>query len=142
MRTTIKATINDGERYYDDNFEGLSVAGTYTNELVSVDGCDSTITLILQVGTGIAMNNVNLTDLVLVPNPVKAEDVFLVQTDFITEEMAGLKVEVFDALGQRVSVFEPTVYPIAIDAMSVRGVYLVRITSGNGNIYQSKIVVK
>ena len=142
LRTTIKATINDGERYYDDNFEGLSVAGTYTNELVSVDGCDSTITLILQVGTGIAMNNVNLTDLVLVPNPVKADNAFLVQTDFTTEEMLGLMVEVFDAVGQRVYVSEPTVYPIAIDALSVRGVYLVRITSGNGNIYQSKIVVK
>ena len=142
LRTTINATIKDGERYYDDNFEGLSVAGTYTNELVSVDGCDSTITLILEVGTGIAMNNVNLTELVLVPNPVKADNAFLVQTDFTTEEMLGLMVEVFDAVGQRVYVSEPTVYPIAIDALSVRGVYLVRITSGNGNIYQSKIVVK
>jgi hypothetical protein len=56
--------------------------------------------------------------------------------------MLGLMVEVFDAVGQRVYVSEPTVYPIAIDALSVRGVYLVRITSGNGNIYQSKIVVK
>ena len=142
LRTTINATIKDGERYYDDNFEGLSVAGTYTNELVSVDGCDSTITLILEVETGIAINNVNMIDLVLVPNPVKAEDVFLVQTDFTTEEMSGLVVEMFDAIGQCVYTSEPTIYPIAIEALSVRGVYLVRITSGSGNIYQSKIVVK
>jgi hypothetical protein len=51
-------------------------------------------------------------------------------------------VEVFNAVGQRVIVDTPTVYPVEINGLSERGVYIVRIVTGDGNVYQGKVVVQ
>jgi hypothetical protein len=144
LRSTIYKNIAEGESYSDENFLGLTVAGTYTTPyLESVDGCDSTITLVLTVGdVGVAVDNIMANDLVLVPNPVKVDGKLFVQYNFTKEDRNGLIVEVFNSVGQLVYVEEPTVYPIIVDGLSQRGVYLVRITSGNGGVYQSKIVVE
>ena len=144
LRTTIRRNIAEGESYSDENFVGLTVAGTYTTPyLESVDGCDSTITLILTVGdVSVAVDNVVANDLILVPNPVKIDGKLYVQSNFTKEDRNGLVVEVFNSIGQLVYVEEPTAYPIIIEGLNQRGVYLVRITSGRGNIYQSKVVVE
>jgi hypothetical protein len=52
LRKTITDTICAGEVYNENGFENLSGTGTYTLELTSVDGCDSTLTLNLTVLTG------------------------------------------------------------------------------------------
>jgi hypothetical protein len=145
-RKTINATIVKGNRYNDNGFVGLSEAGTYTLPLKSkVGDCDSTITLNLRVvddSTQVAVGNVSAMDLVLVPNPVKSGNTLYVNAEFTKEQTNGLVVEVFNAVGQRVYIDEPYIYPIEITGLIQRGVYLVRITTGDGKLYQSKVVVE
>jgi hypothetical protein len=145
-RKTINATIVKGDRYNDNGFVGLSEAGTYTLPLKSkVGDCDSTITLNLRVvddSTQVAVGNVSAMDLVLVPNPVKSGNTLYVNAEFTKEQTNGLVVEVFNAVGQRVYIDEPYIYPIEITGLIQRGVYLVRITTGDGKLYQSKVVVE
>jgi chitodextrinase len=145
-RKTINATIVKGNRYNDNGFVGLSEAGTYTLPLKSkVGDCDSTITLNLRVvddSTQVAVGNVSAMDLVLVPNPVKSGNTLYVNAEFTKEQTSGLVVEVFNAVGQRVYIDEPYIYPIEITGLIQRGVYLVRITTGDGKMYQSKVVVE
>ncbi len=52
FRQTLEATICAGEVYNENGFENLGTTGVYTQELKSVDGCDSTITLNLTVLSG------------------------------------------------------------------------------------------
>jgi hypothetical protein len=144
-RTTLNVTIFEGETYNENGFVGLSEAGTYTLPLKSkVGDCDSTITLNLKVidPTQVAIGNVNTVDLTLVPNPVESGNTLFVNAEFTKEQTEGLLVEVFNAVGQRVYSDEPSIYPIEINTLTQRGVYLVRITTGNGNVYQGKVVVK
>ena len=65
---------------------------------------------------------------------------------FLTKEIAvGVDLSYNNynrSVGQRVYSDEPSIYPIEINTLTQRGVYLVRITAGNGNIYQGKVVVK
>ena len=144
-RTTLNVTIFEGETYSENGFIGLKESGTYTLPLKSkVGDCDSTITLNLKVidPTEVAIGNVNSVDLTLVPNPVELGNILFVNAEFTKEQTEGLLVEVFNAVGQKVYSDEPSVYPIEINGLSQRGVYLVRITTGNGNVYQGKVVVK
>ncbi len=143
LRQTIKAHIEEGETYNENGFVGLSVAGTYTLPLTSVDGCDSTVTLILTVGsTGVAVDNLMSREIVLAPNPVNATQTLFVNAEFTADEMNGLVVEVFNAIGQRVYADKPAIYPIEIKGLTQQGVYMVRITAGNGNVYKGKVIVE
>ena len=144
LRQTINATIIEGEQYNDNGFVGLTIAGTYTLPLTSVDGCDSTVTLVLDVidESEVGLDNLSATSLVLAPNPVKANETLFINADFTAEEAEGLVVEVFNAVGQLVYSERPTIYPIAIEGLTHRGVYLVRITTGNGQVLQGKAIVE
>ena len=123
----------------------MSESGEYTLPLKSTVGdCDSTITLNLKVidPTEVAIGNVNTVDLILVPNPIESGNTLFVNAEFTKEQTEGLLVEVFNAIGQKVYGDKPYVYPIEINGLTQRGVYLVRITAGNGKVYQGKVVVK
>jgi hypothetical protein len=197
-RQTIDATICAGEVYNENGFNNLTTTGVYKNELKSVDGCDSTITLNLTVlsgdttrveftittddlpyeyqglyfdkttnpGTyvdtivvetenceeiiihtliveqGVAVDNVNSYDLIMVPNPVTVNGTLYINAEFTPEERDGLVVEVFNAIGQRVYVEYPSIYPIEITGLAERGMYVVRIIAGNGKAYTGKIIVE
>lgn len=197
-RQTIEATICAGEVYNENGFENLRTTGVYKNELKSVEGCDSTITLNLTVlsgdttrveftittddlpyeyqglyfdkttkpGTyvdtivietenceeviihtliveqGVAVDNVNSYDLIMVPNPVTVNGTLYINAEFTPEERDGLVVEVFNAIGQRVYVEYPSIYPIEITGLAERGMYVVRIIAGDGKAYTGKIIVE
>ena len=198
-RKTISAVIKEGQSYNENGFVGLTKQNTYTLPLISVDGCDSTLTLNLTVlsadttrvtteittndlpfeyetlyydentqpGTYIdtldimnedgskyviihtlivhlydAVDNISVNDLILLPNPVNVNNTLLVSAEFTSEESIGLYVEVFNAVGQRVYVDTPSVYPIQISGLSECGIYMVRITTGTGKLYHGKVVVK
>jgi hypothetical protein len=197
-RQAIEATICAGEVYNENGFTNLSSTGVYTQDLKSVDGCDSTITLNLTVlsgdttrvefkittddlpyeykglyydkstrpGTyvdtivvetenceeviihtlvvdpGVSVDNVNSSDLVMVPNPVAVNGTLYINAEFTAEERDGMVVEVFNAIGQRVYVEYPSIYPIEVTGLSERGMYIVRIIAGNGKSYQGKIIVE
>lgn len=197
-RQTIDATICAGEVYNENGFNNLTTTGVYKNELKSVDGCDSTITLnltvlsgdttrveftittddlpyeyqglyfdkttypgiyvdtivvetenceeiiihTLVVEQGVAVDNVNSHDLIMVPNPVAVNGTLYINAEFTPEERDGLVVEVFNAIGQRVYVEYPSIYPIEVTGLAERGMYIVRIVAGDGRSYIGKIIVE
>ena len=65
-----------------------------------------------------------------------------IDNEFTAEEQNGLVVEVFDILAQRVYADVSMNYPIAIEGLTQAGVYVVRITTGIGTIYQGKVLVE
>ena len=87
-----------------------------------------------------AIDNVMIKDLVMVPNPLRANQTLYILNDFTIEERIGLYVEVFDAKGQRVLIDEPRNYPITIDYLDQSGIYVVRIITGTGTVYTGKIL--
>lgn len=125
---------------YEFGEQTLTKAGNYREVFVSSAGCDSVVNLTLVVGT--AIENIHSMPLVIVPNPVKVSGSFVIQTDATNHLCEGMVVEIFNAIGQRVYTIEPTQYPITIEAIPTRGVYLVRLTTADGSIYQSKLIVE
>lgn len=124
---------------YEFGEQTLTKAGTYREVFVSSVGCDSIVNLTLEVGTGIDI--VYASQLVIVPNPIHAGQTF--HLNFNSQlSIINSRVEIFNAIGQRVYAVEPTQYPIVIEAIPTRGVYLVRLTMPDGSIYQSKLVVE
>ena len=91
--TTINATINAGETYAEFGFNE-SEAGTYVQNLQSINGCDSTITLVLSVNSSLL--DIEETEISLYPNPTKSE---------ITFSQAIEKVEVIDLTGKAILTF-------------------------------------
>ncbi len=118
-------------------------AGTYTETIeVVAENCKDVIVHTLVVEMADAVENVEAMDLVLVPNPVKVNNTLYVEAEFTVNERKGMLVEVFNAVGQLVIEDTPEVYPVAIKGLSERGVYIVRIITGEGNVYQGKVIVQ
>ena len=131
-------TINEGEQL---EFAGeiYTEAGIYHIDRVLDTVCQN-ITLYLIVET--ALEDVNVTDLVIVPNPIRVDDNAVVEYDWSVEEQEGLRVEIINSLGQRVDVFEPKSYPIVLPRVGGAGIYYVRITTGVGSVYVGKLIVE
>jgi hypothetical protein len=131
-------TIKEGE-YYEFGEKTLTSAGQYKETFVTSLGCDSIVNLTLEVVTGV--DNVYALPLTIVPNPIGSGQATYVNREFTAEEQRGLRIEVIDARGEVVVSDYPTEYPITITRLNVRGVYLVRIVSGTGDVYVGKLVV-
>jgi hypothetical protein len=139
-------TITTAELPYDYmtlHYDAATTPGTYKGTVVlEAKNCKDIIEHTLVVLLADAIDNVEETELALIPNPVNANSTLYVEAEFANNEREGMLVEVFNAIGQRVYVDTPNVYPIAINGLSERGVYVVRIITGEGSIYQGKVVVK
>lgn len=136
----IEATINDGETYNFGNTD-YSVSGVYSHTFYAEEtGCDSVVILTLTVVTG--MESTSLLPVTVSPNPINGGQSTFVNHEWTAAEREGLKVEVLNSVGQIVDSFTPAVYPIEISGLYVRGVYYIRITSGTGDVYLGKLIVK
>ena len=131
-------TINEGEQL---EFAGeiYTEAGIYHIDRFLDTVCQN-ITLYLIVET--ALEDVNVTDLVIVPNPIRVDDSAVVEYEWSDEEQEGLRVEIMNSLGQIVDVFEPKSYPIVLPRVGGVGIYYVRITTGVGSVYVGKLIVE
>ena len=96
----------------------------------------------LTIDEFVAVDNVTLANLTLVPNPVRVEEQLFVAGEFSAAERNGLIVSVYNAVGQKVYEVEPNNYPIVIDGLQHRGVYVVRVVTGTGDVRQGKIIVE
>lgn len=120
---TINDSITTGETYTQYGFNE-SAAGTYTQNLTTVNGCDSIITLHLTVLTGV--NEHNGMDFSVAPNP--AHDYVVVSVKNANEEMV---VDLLDISGrvlktQRLSADEST---LRLDRGNLpNGIYMLRLT--------------
>ena len=113
--TTINATINSGETYAEFGFNE-SEAGTYVQNLQTVNGCDSTITLILDVNSSLL--EAEIEEISFYPNPTKSE---------ITFSQAIEKVEVIDLTGKAILTFT-NAKTINIESLPA-GAYYLRLTN-------------
>ena len=123
--TTINATINAGETYAEFGFNE-SEAGTYVQNLQTVNGCDSTITLVLSVNSSLL--DIEETEISLYPNPTKSE---------ITFSQAIEKVEVIDLSGKAILTFT-NAKTINIESLPA-GVYYLRLTNEEKTSLQKMI---
>jgi hypothetical protein len=110
--------------------------------VIEAENCKDIIEHTLVVEVADALDNIEQTELTLIPNPINVNSTLYVEAEFTASEFEGMLVEVFNAIGQRVYIDTPTVYPITIEGLSERGVYVVRIITGEGTVYQGKVVVQ
>ena len=103
-----------------------SEAGTYVQNLQTVNGCDSTITLILDVNS--SLMDVEDTELSFFPNPTKSE---------ITFSQAIEKVEVIDLTGKTIFTFS-NAREINIESLP-SGAYYLRLTNNDKAIMRKVI---
>lgn len=123
--------------YYDENTQ----PGTYVDTIVvTKDGMEYVIIHTLIIKLADALETISVKSLIMAPNPLKSNQTLYITNEFTFEERNGLIVEVFDILGQRLYVDVPMNYPITIDNFSQSGMYLIRITTGIGTIYQGKVL--
>ena len=95
--------------------------------------------LTLEVGTG--LDGVYVLSLVIAPNPISGSETTYINRDWTTEEMQGLMLEVIDATGKVIVCEEPMIYPISVEGLPTRGIYLVRVIDGTGRVHVGRIVV-
>ena len=136
----IEAEIKQGEKYpFGDR--DLTTAGKYDYTFQSeTTGCDSIVHLTLTVTTGV--DDATMMSLTLAPNPIRRGDVTYVHRDWTAAERDGLRVEVLNSVGQVITTEFPEVYPIVINAINNSGVYYIRITTGTGDAYIGKLIIK
>lgn len=113
--TTITATINAGEMYSEFGFNE-SEAGTYVQNLQTVNGCDSTITLILDVNS--SLMDVEHSELSFYPNPTNSK---------VTFSSTIESIEVIDLTGKTIFTFTNT-KTINIESLP-SGAYYLRLTN-------------
>ena len=113
--TTINATINSGETYAEFGFNE-SESGTYVQNLQTVNGCDSTITLNLTVNSSL-YDVAELAEITFYPNPTSGILTFSKEIE---------KIEVIDNIGKVVMRFFET-EQINIESLP-SGVYHLRLT--------------
>ena len=129
----VLAIINRGETYTNFGFNE-SEAGTYTQHLQTVDGCDSTIMLTLVVMMSLDDTMIDENAFIFYPNPAK---------DFVILEFETLheseRVQIFDIRGRRVKTAEAGAgkkqMQIDISDLS-KGTYIIRF----GNVAKKLIV--
>ena len=124
-------------------YDGSTKPGTYT-DIIELEAayCKDVIVHTLVVELADALIDVMASDLILYPNPVNVSETLYINAEFTTAEREGLLVEVFNTVGQKVYTTTPVQYPIEITGLKDCGVYIVRVQTGNGNIYQGKVIVK
>ena len=129
----VLAIINRGETYTNFGFNE-SEAGTYTQHLQTVDGCDSTIMLTLVVMMSLDDATVDENAFIFYPNPAK---------DFVILEFETLheseRVQIFDIRGRRVKTAEAGAgkKQMQIDVSDLsEGTYIIRL----GNVAKKLIV--
>ena len=124
--TTINATINSGETYAEYGFNE-SESGTYVQNLQTVNGCDSTITLNLTVNSSL-YDVAELTEITFYPNPTSGKVTFSKEIE---------KIEVIDNIGKIVMRFFDT-NEINIEALP-SGAYYLRMTIEDKTIMRKVI---
>ena len=123
--TTITATINAGEMYSEFGFNE-SEAGTYVQNLQTVNGCDSTITLILDVNS--SLMDVEHSELSFYPNPTDSKVIF----NAVVE-----KIEVIDLTGKTILTFA-NAKEINIELLPA-GAYYLRLTNNDKAVMRKVI---
>lgn len=128
--------VMDTDLPYLWNGQEITAAGTYTFNGTTAEGCDSVITLVLDVKVGLDYAEDALFN--ITPNPVERGG--KVRIDANVEETAV--VEIYTSNGKLVSRSEHQAKPIYVTMPEVGGLYMVRLTTETGRVMYGKVIVK
>lgn len=114
----------------------------YTINAQTALGCDSTIYLTLTVTKADGLSNVLVNDLTLLPNVVKKGGQVFLQTSFSSALREGMDIRLYDALGRLITTYKPSLsgrmsFVMPFDS----GLYFMRISTQDGQVYSGKVVV-
>lgn len=145
--TKVKQKITTADLPYE--YEGKvypvgTKPGVYVDTIVvSTENCDNVVILTLTIeAVSVDVDGIVLTDLTMVPNPVRVYEELTILGEFSDSEQNGLVVKVFNTVGQKVYESEPESYPITINGLEQRGVYIVQIVTGTGVVHKGKVIVE
>ena len=149
MRVEEKITTADLPYEYQGKVYPVgTAAGVYVDTfVVSNEKCDDVIILTLTIEEIVGVDNLRISDLIMVPNPVAIGEELYVGADFTSEELEDMIVEVFNVTGQCVYRLESAQHSIVnsqfvITGLHQAGVYMVNITTATGSRYHGKVIVK
>lgn len=120
--------------------------GVYTENGIKVKSesgeCEITVNLTLQIGEATGVDNIRYSTLTVSPNPVDAGSDVRIDLDMTYSERQNLVVEVYNTSGALVNRVVPQYEPVTITAPEASGIYMVRVTDGNGNVFHGKLIVR
>ncbi|MCQ2348852.1 MAG: T9SS type A sorting domain-containing protein [Paludibacteraceae bacterium] len=126
----------DTELPYTWNGIDIEAAGEYTYNGTTAEGCDSVITLTVNVTVGLEYAENGMFN--ITPNPVERGGV--VRIDATIAEASV--VELFSANGKLISRSEHNAEPIFVNMPQEAGLYMVRLTTATGKMMYGKVIVK
>ncbi len=139
-QTDSVVVMDANELPYEWNGNSYSTSGTYTVTGTTATGCDSILTLVLDVRVG--LDYVEDGMFAISPNPVRRGGNVRLDVALNESDREGLVVEVFTSNGKLISRLEPKEQPLTITMPDVDGLYMVRLTTGTGRVMYGKVIVK
>lgn len=144
--TRVEFTITTDQLPYEYEtirYEVGTATGVYIDTInISTDKCDNVIIHKLTINEVVGVDNVPYVTLNIVPNPVSTMQAILVYADALAETYGDITLKVFDAAGRMVYATKSESYPINIPGLNQAGVYIIRIITETGDVYQGKVMVK
>lgn len=126
----------DTELPYMWNGQEITAAGEYTYNGTTAEGCDSVITLTVNVTVGLDYAEDGM--FAITPNPVERGGNVRIDANVNENSI----VEVFTSNGKLVSSSEYGVESIYVTMPQVAGLYMVRLTTESGRMMYGKVIVK
>ncbi len=108
----------------------------------AANGCDSIINLTLHIKQPESIDYVSDGVLQIVPNIIERDGTVYIRNTFSATSNETLTVELFDAVGRRVSQKSLSGKDMAVDGFHTSGMYMVRVTDSNKRAYIGQVIVK
>ncbi|MCM1034797.1 MAG: fibronectin type III domain-containing protein [Paludibacter sp.] len=143
VEETINAAICKNQTYLYEDVEytiGEHIIRSFTEE-----GCNKVTYLNLTESSdciGSSIENVSAATLSVTPNPVLSGSDITITGKFTAEQMEGMTLYLYNGNGSLVSTLKPDRLPLQIKVVGDAGVYLVRLTTAQGENHTAKFVVK
>lgn len=120
--------------------------GTYWPEIVlanaAENGCDSIVNLTLHIKLPESLDYVSEGRLDIVPNIIDREGTVFIRNTFTTGDKEGVTVELFDAVGRRVSLQTLSGKDMMVEGFHNSGMYLLRVTDADKRTFIGQVIVR
>lgn len=120
--------------------------GTYWPEIVlanaAENGCDSIVNLTLHIKLPESVDYVSEGRLDIVPNIIDREGTVFIRNTFTASDKEGVTVELFDAVGRRVSLQTLSGRDMTVEGFHNSGMYLLRVTDGDKRTFIGQVIVR
>lgn len=120
--------------------------GTYWSEIVlanaAENGCDSIVNLTLHIKLPESVDYVSEGRLDIVPNIIDREGAVFICNTFTATDKESVTVELFDAVGRRVSLQTLSGKDMMVEGFHNSGMYLLRVTDADKRTFIGQVIVR